>query len=221
MIIHKNIRNLIGISGTSIIVLASTLMSTLPASAASTTALLSLSPTSQTLNSSSEVTLTVDLNTDGNSINTVQTVLSYPSANFSLVKATAGSSFGSFIDTPKTGSLIILAATTSPVSSTSPVTVATVTLKAKESAAASFALAPICSGSKSSISCSAVYDSTTNANDLAKVASPAVATIKLSGKSVKVTHHFSYYLLYGLLLLIILMGFIFFGSRIHTHKKRK
>jgi hypothetical protein len=203
----------------STLLLSLILLSSLPATADSKTASLSLSPSAQTVTNGSKVTMTLVVNPEGNLINTVQTNLSYPSENLSLVKAVGGPKLGDFIDTPENGSLIILAASATPVSSTSPVTVATITFKAKNSAVNNFDLAKVCPTDKSGVKCSAVYDSTTNNNVLSKVVSPAKANVKLSLKSVSATKHVTRYLLYGLFFLIIIVGFILFGFSMYAGKK--
>jgi hypothetical protein len=144
----------------------------------STTASLSLSQSSQTVTTGSDITVTLVLNPDGNSINTVQSVLSYPSANFNFVSAVAGSSLGNFIYTKNTGSVTITAASTTPVSGTSPVTVAVITL-ASNSIGNNLALslASVCPSGNYALTCSAVYDSVNDNNDLASVGSSAIYTV--------------------------------------------
>jgi chitinase len=146
--------------------------------AESITATLSLSPSSQTVTNGSDVTITLSVNPDGNSVNTIQTVLTYPSANFSLVSAVGGSSFGNFVDTPTTGSLSITAASTSAVTSTTPITVATITLLANANGSnLPVSLSSVCPAGNYGITCSAVYNSTSSNNDLSSVGSAASYTV--------------------------------------------
>jgi hypothetical protein len=138
------------------------------------TATLSISPSSETVTKGSDITITLVVNPEGSSINTVQTVLSYPSANFSLVSAVVGSSFGSFINTPSTGSISITAASTTPVTGTSAVTVATITLASNTNGDnLAVSLAGVCPSGNYALTCSAAYDASTDNNDLGSVGGSA------------------------------------------------
>jgi hypothetical protein len=146
--------------------------------AASGSATLSISPSSQTVTTGSDITITVSLNPEANSINTVQTVVSYPSADFSLVSAVGGSSFGSFVDTPASGSVSFTAGASTPVTGTSLVTVATITLQAIGTGTSlPVSLATVCPTGDYALTCSAAYDATTNDNDLGSIGSNASYTV--------------------------------------------
>jgi hypothetical protein len=148
---------------------------------AATTSSLSLSPNSQTVTKGSDLVVAVTLHTDGNSINTVQSILSYSSADFSLVSAAAGQKFTSFVDTPTMGSVSFTSGASTPV--TSAQTVATITFLAKSTGTTSMSLAQVCSNKDYNLSCSAAYDSKSNANDLASVSNPESFILKASTSS--------------------------------------
>jgi chitodextrinase len=133
--------------------------------AAGNSAQLSLSPATQSITSGNDIVVTVMMNTNGTSINAVQSVLTYPTANFSLVSITPGSAFSSFptpVETP--GSIEFSAATTTAVTGIQ--TVATVTLAATGTGTAPISLASVCPGGNFALTCSAAYDSVTSDNDL-------------------------------------------------------
>jgi hypothetical protein len=149
----------------------------------------------------------------------VQTVISYPAARFSLVKAVAGSKFGTFVDTPKNGALEITAGSTQPLTSTSTITAATITFRAKTSSNTSFKLANICPAGDYAVTCSAAYDSNGNNNVLVKVASPARATVRLSAKQVSSATHVSDHVIDVLILLFIVICAIYIKFNLSTRKK--
>jgi hypothetical protein len=186
----------------------------LPASADSNTATLSLSPSSQTVTTGSDITVTVDINPNGNSINTVQSVFSYPAADFSFVSASSGSSFGSFVDTPATGSVAFTSGTTTPVSGTSEISVATIKFVAKSTATTTFKLASICPAKDYALTCSAAYDSTTHNNDLINVGSAANSTVQNPAPSSTLTKdsHSEAYTFFGLAVIILLIYVLLIGS---------
>jgi hypothetical protein len=205
MSINKQIRIRISLIGTSVLVLASIFLSTLPASATATnTASLSLSPTRQTVSNGSNINVILGVNSGGNPINAVQTVLSYSTANYSIVKVTAGPKFGNLVHKFKNGSIYLTAAASEPVTSATTLTAATISFKAKTNSTSNFSLANICPVGNYGISCSAVYNSTTNSNVLVKITSPASATVKLSAKQVNSTVRASKDILYVLILLFLL-----------------
>jgi hypothetical protein len=138
--------------------------------AASVTATLTLSPASQTVTDGSDVTINVIVNTGGNGVNTVQSVLNYSSTDFSFVSATVGSSFSNLIDTPSTGSISFTASNTTAVTGTS-VTAATIVLQSIATGTTPATLASVCPNGNYALTCSAVYDATTSANDLSTVSS--------------------------------------------------
>lgn len=124
-----------------------------------------LSPASQTVIADSNITISVIIDTAGKSVNTVQTVLSWPSDKFSFVSANASSAFSAaFPNTNSSGSLTFSAGSTGGVSGIQ--TVATVILKAKASGSAAIQLSSVCASGNFSSSCSAAYDSTTSDNVL-------------------------------------------------------
>jgi hypothetical protein len=128
-------------------------------------AALTLSPASQSVTTGSNVTVSIVLNSAGNTINTVQSVFTYSTAHYSLVSITPGSSFTSFPNSPASGSIEFSAASTTPVSGGA-VTVATVTLHATGTGTSALGLASVCAAGDYAQTCSAVYDAATSDNDL-------------------------------------------------------
>ncbi|GEM_PF-4515055 len=129
-----------------------------------------VSPTSQNVPVGSNVTMSIMIDTGGASVNTVQSVLTYSTADFSLVSITPGSSFGSFPTTASSGSIQFAAAATGPVTGIQ--TVATVTFQAIGVGSSSVALASVCPIGSFALTCSAAYDSSTSANDLGTTNNP-------------------------------------------------
>ncbi len=138
---------------------------------AAPTAQLYISPSSQAVTTGSNLVFSVVINTGGSSVNTVQTVVNYPSANYSLVGIAPGSSFSSFPNSTSPGTIQFSAATTGSVSGTQ--TVATVTLRANSTGNTSVSLANVCGAGDFSTNCSAAYDSATSENDLGSKADAA------------------------------------------------
>jgi chitodextrinase len=133
--------------------------------AAGDTVQLSLSPATQSVTSGSDIVVNVLVNTNGASINAVQSVLSYSSTNFSLVSITPGADFTSF-PTPveSSGSIEFSAASTTAVTGSQ--TVATVTLEATGTGTSPISLATVCPAGNFALTCSAAYDSVTSDNDM-------------------------------------------------------
>ena len=136
---------------------------------ADTGAQLSLSPSSLTVTQNSDLTLNVDINTNGDSVNAVQSYLTYSTSDFSFVSATAGSEFSSaFPNSETNGNIVFSAGTSSSVNGTA--TVATIVLKATNTGTSNITLANVCSaGDYTSSNCSAAYDAGTSDNDLSSV----------------------------------------------------
>ena len=123
-----------------------------------------LSPASQNVNVGSNVTVNILIDPSGSSLNTVQTVVSYPSSSFKFVSLVQGSAFGSFPNTNSSGSVSFAAASTTAI--TTPVTVATLTLQATAGGSPAVSLATVCASGNYALTCSAAYDSVTSNNDL-------------------------------------------------------
>lgn len=152
-----------------ITVVAAVLLSGLsPRANAAATAQLYLSPASQSITVGSNLVVSIMINTGGASINSVQSVITYPSATFSYVSTSPGSSFGVFpAPSVSAGSIQFTAGSTSSVSGTQ--TVAVVTLKSTATGSALLNLASVCATGNYALTCSAAYDSVTSSNDLASV----------------------------------------------------
>jgi len=128
---------------------------------------LSLSPSSQSVTTGSNLVVSVVIDPGGDSINSVQTIFTYSATNYSLVSIVPGSSFtGAFTNTASSGSIQFVAGTTGSV--TSMQTAATITLHATNTGTSSMSLTSVCP-SGIYVSCSAAYDSTTDNNDLSSV----------------------------------------------------
>ena len=125
-----------------------------------------LTPANSTITAGSNLTLSIIIDTGGASVNTVQSVISYPS-NYSFVSITPGSAFGTFPYSNSNGSTSFAAASTTPITSTQ--TVAILTLHSTNSGATSINLASVCPAGNYALTCSAAYDSVTSNNDLASV----------------------------------------------------
>jgi hypothetical protein len=134
---------------------------------ASAASQLYITPASGTTTAGGNITLNIYVNTNGNSINTAQTVVSWSSAHYSYVGISNGSSFGTFPNTPGSSSVSFAAGSTAPV--TGNVLVATLTLHATAAGSSQVTLANVCAPSDYSNTCSATYDSATSNNDLASV----------------------------------------------------
>jgi hypothetical protein len=128
---------------------------------------LTLSPTAQTTTVGSNLVVTISITTGGDSINTVQSVVTYDASKYSLVGVSPGATFGSFPNTTTSNSISFSAATATPVTGTQ--TVATVTLHAIAVGTSQVTLASVCPPGNYALTCSAAYDSSTSDNDLATV----------------------------------------------------
>jgi chitodextrinase len=189
--LKKNTRVFSIVAAAAVILVGSVILTNyLKGSHAASSTLLSLSPTTQTSTVGDTVVVTITLNPSGTSINTVQSVFNYSAANYTLVSAVAGASFGTFVDTPTAGSVSFTAGSISPVTTT--VTVATITLQATSAGSSALSLAAVCGSGDFSSDCSAAYDSTTNANDLGAVAGanfvvnpivPAAPVLSITGST--------------------------------------
>lgn len=126
-----------------------------------------LSPASQSVTTGSNMVIAITIDPSGTSINTVQSVLSYSAANFTLVSITPGAAFGSFPNTASSGSIQFSAASSSPVTTVQ--TVATVTLHGTGTGSSAISLAGVCPAGNYALTCSAAYDSNTSNNDLGSV----------------------------------------------------
>ncbi len=137
-----------------------------PTQAASGTRLY-LSPASQTVTTGSNLAVAIVIDPGGASVNTVQSVFTYSSTNFTLVSITPGGAFGSFPNSASSGSIQFSAASSSPVTTVQ--TVATVTLRATGLGTSAASLAGVCPAGNYGLTCSAAYDSVTSNNDLSSV----------------------------------------------------
>jgi len=139
-----------------------------PTSAANSVQL-SLSPSSQSTTTGSNLVVAVVVNPSGASINTVQSVLTYSASQYSFVSITPGAAFSSFPSPVQgSGSVQFSAASTTAVTTTQ--TVATLTLKANTAGTSNINLASVCPAGNYALTCSAAYDSVSSLNDLATVA---------------------------------------------------
>lgn len=165
----RALRNRLVLGGVALIVALQALLAAMPLTAnAAATAQLYLSPSSQSVTNGSNLTFSVVVNTNGTSVNSVQSVLTYSAANFSYVSISPGAAFGIFPSpSVSSGSIQFSAATTGSVTGTQ--TVATITLKAVGNGSSPMSLAAVCAPGDYSLSCSAAYNSSTSENDLASV----------------------------------------------------
>ncbi len=162
-----------------------------PSVHAAGTATLSLSPSRQTVSTGSNLTLTVYVNPSGSSINTVQSQLTYPSANFSFVSETPAGSFtanASPAAITSSGTVTFAAGTTTPVSGSSSVAVASIVLKANTAGASlPINLASVCAAGNYALTCSAAYDSSTSVNDLSTVTGGSYTVASNTSPTVSLT----------------------------------
>ncbi len=173
--LYLQAQHLLWLAITITVVVAVLLSGLSPTANAAATAQLYLSPASQSVTVGSNLVVSIVINTGGASVNSVQSVLTYPSATFSYVGTSPGSSFGVFpAPSVSAGSIQFTAGSTSGVSGTQ--TVAVVTLKATATGSASLSLAPVCAAGNYALTCSAAYDSVTSSNDLASVSGGSYTT---------------------------------------------
>lgn len=167
------------LTGTVIVLAVSGLVLTRQLLAASTGQLY-LSPANQSVANGNDLVINVVVNTGGNAVSTVQSVLTYPSSKFSYVSMTPGAAFSTF-PTPvvSAGSIQFTAGTVSPVTGIQ--TVATVTLKAINTGSSSVSLAAVCDPGNFAPTCSAAWDASTSENDLASVTGGTYTTTKAHG----------------------------------------
>ncbi len=132
-----------------------------------------ITPNSQSLNTGSNLTLNVIVDTKGATVNAIQSTITYP-ANFSYVSMTPSSAFSTpFLPTPSSGSVNFAAGTGgTPVSGVQ--TVATLVLHANSAGSGAVSFSDICSGTASS-TCSAVVDNVTNLNVLGTINLPSTS----------------------------------------------
>jgi|GEM_PF-1449198 len=162
------------LGGVAIIVLASAALLSaahlsLAASPTNPLSTLTLSPSSQTVTTGSNVVVSIVLNTNGNGINSAQSEFTYSATNYSLVSITGGASFSNFQTPLESSGIIEFSAATAAgapaVSGTQ--TVAVVTLHATGTGTSALGLGTVCGATEfSNPACSAAYDSTTDNNDL-------------------------------------------------------
>jgi hypothetical protein len=134
---------------------------------ASLSSQISASPDTSSIRSGDNLTISVILAPRGNSINVVQTVINYNSGNFSFVSIVPAQGFSSFPYQTGNGIVTFSAGTFNPVSTTT--SVATLTLHATGSGNSSINIANACGNSSYQLTCSAVYDASTNTNDLVSI----------------------------------------------------
>jgi len=139
------------------------------ASASAATALLSVSPASGIVTKGSTLVVSVVVNTSGNTINDVQSVLTYPSSLLSYTSIVAGASFNATAPTLSSGSIEFGDSATAGSTVTGTQTVATVTFTATNTGTAAVNLATVCPANSYALTCSAAYDSANSDNDLASV----------------------------------------------------
>lgn len=132
--------------------------------------ILSLSPTSQSVASGSNLTVSVLINPGTASINTVQSVLTYNPSNFSVVSVTSGSAFNTSTPLVETAGSIGFAVTNTSTPVTTAQTVETIVLKAIGVGTSNVSLAGVCPANSFVSTCSAAYDSVNDNNDLGSVA---------------------------------------------------
>jgi hypothetical protein len=164
---------------------------------------LSLSTNNQAVSSGSNEVVSIIVNTNGASINTVQSVFTYSASNYSLVSISPGSDFPIFPTPTKSSDSVAFSAAANVGSSvTGTQTVAVVTLRATASGTSAMQLAKVCSSGNYTNTCSAAYNSSTNANNLTIVSggnftvnsssahttttanpAPIISNIKVSGLS--------------------------------------
>jgi hypothetical protein len=130
---------------------------------------LAVTPSSASVVDGNNVTFSVTLTPSGSSINTVQSVLTYNPANFSLVSAAAGSAFNTSTTPVETPGSVGFTVTNTGAPITTNVTVETITLKANATGTSGLNLAAVCPAGNYAATCSAAYDSVTNDNDLGGV----------------------------------------------------
>ncbi|MGD0284340.1 MAG: hypothetical protein ABSB12_01970 [Candidatus Saccharimonadales bacterium] len=147
-----------------------------PLTQAAAGAQLYLAPASQSVTNGNNLTLSIDINTNGSSVNAIQSIFSYSATDYSLVSITPGTSFSSFPTTQASGSIQFTAGTTSSVTGTQ--TVAIVILRAINTGTSAMTLTNVlCSASNNFSNCSAAYDSTTSDNDLSSVTGGSYSVI--------------------------------------------
>lgn len=127
----------------------------------STASELSLSPANQTVTVGTNMVVAVDMNTAGNPIGRIQSVLTYSATNFKLVNIVPGVA-SNFSSNPLTSGSVQLTENPSTPANGTNVTVATITLQAIAAGPSSISLSGICpDGNYYGSTCSAIYGPTT------------------------------------------------------------
>lgn len=128
-----------------------------------------VSPSSQSVAAGGNTVISVIIDTAGESVNTVQSVITYDAAKFSFVSIVPGSAFSAaFPNSHSDGSVQFSAGSLNGL--TGQQTVATLTLTAKASGSSSVTLAGVCPPGNYAATCSAAYDSVTSNNVLGQIA---------------------------------------------------
>lgn len=128
---------------------------------------LSVSPSTQTISSGSNVTVSILMNPGGASINTIHSIVNFNSSNFSVVSVETPAAFGIFPYKVSSNSVSFTAGTTTPITTSG--AVAIITLRATGSGNSAINLSAVCAANDNSDNCSSAYDSVTNRNDLSNV----------------------------------------------------
>jgi flagellar basal body-associated protein FliL len=132
-----------------------------------------LTPTTQSVTNGSDVTITVMLNPSGDSINAVNSVLTYPAADYNFVSITTSSSFNTTtpaIESASAGTVQFAVANTGAAINSTVSVVNIVLQSTTVTTSAPLGLATVCGANDYLTNCSAAYDSSTNLNDLSTVA---------------------------------------------------
>jgi hypothetical protein len=133
----------------------------LVASHADSATSLYLSPANQTVTAGSDVVVSLDMNTGGDPIGRIQSVLTYSPTNFKIVSITP-SIASNFTSTPLgSGSVQLTENPATPANGTN-LTVATITLQALASGTSAISLSSVCpDGNYYGSTCSAIYGPST------------------------------------------------------------
>lgn len=183
--IFKNTRQLIFVK---ILVLAMLFVAVLPVltARASVNAEFSLSPSSSSVTTGQDTTVTLNLNTGGNSVNSWKATINYSTSAFSSVSvATASGSVFTSVQKPDvtSGGTIRISRYSTTASSASGA-VAVITLRASAVGATSLSFAHICNPTSDSTPCSAVTDASgTNLLSGLNNASVTVSAVPVSGST--------------------------------------
>lgn len=160
------IKNLI-FSLLSTVLLSAILIGPTKVAAATSEAALSISPATQSVAAGSDTTFSVNIDPNGTSVQTVQSVITYNSSIFNLVSITAGNNFSAFPHQTSSGSITFAAGSETPITANQ--LIATITLKAISSGTSSVNFSSICPPNDYGSTCSAAWDSSTSNNDLGTV----------------------------------------------------